>query len=199
MIYARHLNFHELEVVNTLFKIQETIWNHLVKALKVLQVLTLSQLNDVLMYPCTGDKDWLRYAGVEVLKSFENNVTICHRSGHTVPRLGMFPVITPNTSNNHSKWLTLIRDINWTVLSLLYRWCTDCNRSPVLDITIGSYWSQQCCSQEWSWSSRSGLQRHWHGWRSGIAHHERHHRVSQWRNKRRSIITCTPVHFIETP
>lgn len=34
-----------------------------------------------------GDKDWLRYAGVEVLKSFENTVTICHRSGHTVPRL----------------------------------------------------------------------------------------------------------------
>lgn len=34
-----------------------------------------------------GDKDFLRFAGVEVLKSFENKVTICHRSGHTVPRL----------------------------------------------------------------------------------------------------------------
>jgi pimeloyl-ACP methyl ester carboxylesterase len=34
-----------------------------------------------------GEKDWLRFAGAEVLQSFENNVTIRHRSGHTVPRL----------------------------------------------------------------------------------------------------------------
>jgi len=34
-----------------------------------------------------GDKDWLRFAGVELLKSFENDVIISHRSGHRVPRL----------------------------------------------------------------------------------------------------------------
>jgi hypothetical protein len=34
-----------------------------------------------------GGKDWLRPAGTEVLKSFENKVIINHRFGHTVPRL----------------------------------------------------------------------------------------------------------------
>jgi len=34
-----------------------------------------------------GEKDWLKPAGTEALKSFENNVTINHRFGHTVPRL----------------------------------------------------------------------------------------------------------------
>lgn len=41
-----------------------------------------------------GDKDRLRFAGVEVLKSFENNVTISHRSGHTVPRLDEAQIAT---------------------------------------------------------------------------------------------------------
>lgn len=45
--------------------------------------------SDTSAFVIAGNKDWLKPAGTEVLKSFENNVTINHRFGHTVPRLGV--------------------------------------------------------------------------------------------------------------
>lgn len=68
--------------------------------------------SDTCAFVAAGDKDWLRHAGAEVLKSFENNVTINHRFGHTVPRLGAPSLCNPVPLRFTGFVLTLFISLN---------------------------------------------------------------------------------------